>query len=203
MKIRQAEFSTTAVDPSGYPSDGLPEVALVGRSNVGKSSLINTLTGRKALARTSSAPGKTRTINFYRINNAFYLVDLPGYGYASVPLKERSAWKRMVERYFESRPAIKGVVVVLDCRRDPGPVETSLYLWLADLGKPVVTVTTKCDKLSRNRLSSRLALIRNSLPFDEPVVFSAANGQGKSSVGAKIAAMVTRTIPLDKDAKGD
>lgn len=190
MKIHDAEYIRSCVKPSQYPADGLPEVALVGRSNVGKSSLINTLAGKKRLAKTSSAPGKTRTINFYRFNRAFYLVDLPGYGFAKVPLAERLSWKVMIERYFEVRRTVKGVIVVLDSRRDPGPTESSLYMWLEGLKIPVLTVATKCDKLSRNKLSSRLSAIKKELPSSELVCFSAATGEGKVPVAKTIERMV-------------
>jgi GTP-binding protein len=190
MKIRYAEFTVSAVKPSQYPIDGLPEVALVGRSNVGKSSLINTLTGRKGLAKTSSAPGKTRTINFYKLNRAFYLVDLPGFGYAKAPLKERRLWKTMIERYFEGRKTLKGAVVILDPRRDVGPTESFLYQWLEGFSIPVITVQTKCDKLSRNRLSARIAAMKKILPSEELLLFSAATGEGKALLGRKISGLV-------------
>jgi GTP-binding protein len=190
MKIRYAEFTISAVKPSQYPTDGLPEVALVGRSNVGKSSLINTLTGRKGLARTSSAPGKTRTINFYKLNRAFYLVDLPGFGYAKVPLKERGLWKSMIERYFEGRKTLKGAVVILDPRRDVGPTESFLYQWLESFSIPVITVQTKCDKLSRNRLSARIAAMEKILSFEELILFSSTTGEGKDLLKRKIFELV-------------
>lgn len=190
MKIRHAEFISSSIEPSQYPTDGLPEIALVGRSNVGKSSLLNTLAGRKRLARTSSEPGKTRTINFYRFNGAFYLVDLPGYGFAKVPVSERLRWKSMIERYFHGRNTVKGVIMVVDPRRDPGPTETSLHEWLERLEIPVGAVSTKCDKLSRNRLSSRVSTIKKNLPFRELVCFSAATGEGKALVAKMIECMV-------------
>lgn len=190
MKIRHAEFVLSALKPFQYPSDGLPEIAIVGKSNVGKSSLINAVTGRRAIAKTSSTPGKTRAINFYRLNNAFYLVDLPGFGYASAPLSERRRWKSMIERYFEGRKTLGGVIVVLDPRRDPGPTEASLYRWLEGLNVPLITVQTKCDKLSRGRLSSRVAAIKKLLPFDNLVLFSAETGEGKALLAGKIGEMV-------------
>ncbi len=186
MKIHSAEFTVSAVAAAQYPSDGLPEIALVGRSNVGKSSMINRLVNRRNLAKTSSTPGKTRTINFYRINNAFYLVDLPGYGYAKVPVSERRAWKGVVERYFRSRRTLKAVVVVLDPRRDPGELEGSLYRWLAGLEVPVLTVLTKCDKLSANRLFNRMAAIKKELGLDEVLAFSSLTGRGKVDFLKKI-----------------
>jgi GTP-binding protein len=202
MKIRYAEFTRSAADPSEYPGDGLPEVVVVGRSNVGKSSLINALTGRKGLARTSSAPGKTRTINFYRLNRALYLVDLPGFGYAKASIAERRRWKSMIERYFEDRKTIEGVVVVLDPRRDPGTIETSLYRWLERLKIPVITVPTKCDKLSINRLSSRVAAIKKLVPIEELVLFSAATGEGKALLGRKIFELIKTNTSCKRPQKG-
>ena len=192
MKIKKAELAACAVETAQYPTGGLGEVALVGRSNVGKSSLINTLVTRKNLARTSSAPGKTRTVNFYLLNETFHLVDLPGFGYAKVPMAERRRWKEMVERYMGSREELRGVLVILDARREPGPVETELYRWLEVLDLPVVTVLTKCDKLSKNKLAKQLALIKRSLPFTEPVVFSAMTGEGKQHLGRLIYDMVRK-----------
>src|SRR5574340_597218 len=163
MKILTAEFVISAVRSAQYPKDGLPEVALIGRSNVGKSSLINTLVNRRHLAKTSSLPGKTRTINFYRINNGFYLVDLPGFGYANVPMAEKKAWEKMIGKYLEEREHLRAAVVILDPRREAGEEEESLYQWVERLNVPVATVFTKTDKLSANKLSSRVASIKKAI----------------------------------------
>lgn len=187
MKITSAEFVKSAVDISQCPRDGLPEIALIGRSNVGKSSLINAFVNRKGLAKTSSRPGKTCTINFYRINNRFYLVDLPGFGYSSVPLTVKKSWEKMIEGYFKGRAALCGAFVILDPRRDAGDVEERLYGWIEALGIPAVTVFTKADKLSRNQLTSRIAAIKKSIPVIDPVLFSAVTGQGKLLLGKKLA----------------
>lgn len=190
MRVRSAEFASSAVDRTQYPSDGLPEIALVGRSNVGKSSLINRFVNRRSLAKTSSAPGKTRTVNFYRINGSFYLVDLPGFGYARVPMSVKRSWEAMVGRYVEDRKPLKGFLVILDPRRDPGELEEMVYSWADGLGLPAETVFTKADKLSRNKLASRLAGLRKVLPVEDPVVFSASTGAGKEELGKTIEGML-------------
>ncbi len=186
MKIKKAEFAACAVAPDGYPKDNLPDIVLIGRSNVGKSSLINRLINRKGLAKTSSTPGKTRTINFYRINELFYLVDLPGYGYAKVPLSERRSWKSMIDEYFEERGSVAGGLVVLDIRRDPGEVELSLYEWFDSYGVGLTTVLTKADKFSANKKFSRTSSIRKALGIDDPVIFSAVSGDGKDELWKRI-----------------
>ncbi len=186
MKIKSSEFVKSAVSEKDFPRDGLPEIALIGRSNVGKSSLINTFINRKGLAKTSSTPGKTRTINFYLINNAFYLVDLPGHGYAKVPVSERRAWKLMIEDYIEGRPNLAGGIVILDIRRDPGEVESGLYGYFDELGLPLLTVLTKADKFSKNRRVKREAEIRRAIDIKSPVIFSATTGDGKDVLGARI-----------------
>jgi len=191
MKILTAEFVISAVRSAQYPKDGLPEVALIGRSNVGKSSLINTLVNRKHLAKTSSVPGKTRTINFYRINNGFYLVDLPGFGYANVPMAEKKAWEKMIGMYLEERENLCGAIVILDPRRDAGEDEESLYQWVERLNVPVVTVFTKTDKLSANKLSSRVASIKKAIPVGHPILFSSLTGHGRLQLLKKIDELVS------------
>ncbi|MDH4226994.1 MAG: ribosome biogenesis GTP-binding protein YihA/YsxC [Deltaproteobacteria bacterium] len=182
MKIKGAVFELSAVEPSTMPNDGLPEIAFAGRSNVGKSSLINTILGRKRLAITSSTPGKTRTVNFYLVNEAFRLVDLPGYGYAEVSKAERESWRRMIEMYFTERETLSLVISIIDIRRDIGDLEETLYAWLAKLDIPFAVVVTKCDKLSKNAAASRLAAIKRALRGTEPIAFSATTGFGKDKV---------------------
>ncbi len=193
MKISNAEFVISAVKGSQYPGDGLPEVALIGRSNAGKSSLINTLVNRRHLAKTSSEPGKTRTINFYRINNGFYLVDLPGFGYANVPFEEKKAWERMIGEYLEERESLCGVLIILDPRRDPGESEDHLYRWVESLDVRAITVFTKTDKLSKNRLSSRVASIKKAVHMDSPVLFSSLTGEGRIQLLKKIQELIGST----------
>lgn len=186
MKITSAEFVISAVNRSQYPKDGLPQVALVGRSNVGKSSLINKFVNRKGLAKTSSQPGKTQTINFYRINGEFYLVDFPGFGYASVPMALKKTWEKMMDDYFDDRPELKGVIVVLDLRREVGGYEEGLYGWLDRLGLKGVTVFTKSDKLSKNEMTSRAARLKKAFGLKDLVFFSSLTGDGKIELGKKI-----------------
>ena len=187
MRILSAEFVKSCVRKDELPRDGLPEIAFAGRSNVGKSTLINTITGRKKLAHTSSTPGKTRTINFYLINRMFYFVDLPGYGYARVSKKERLMWQKMIEGYMENRAVLRGVVVLIDVRREPDELEHTLYDYLVHVGKPVITVLTKVDKLPRGQLSQRVASIRRTLGVERVITFSARTGEGRAELLRAIA----------------
>lgn len=191
MKITSAEFITSAVAEPGWPKDALPEIALIGRSNVGKSSLINSLTLRKGLAKTSSTPGKTRTINFYAINMEFRLVDLPGFGYAKVSHEERRSWEGMIGEYLSERRNLKGAFLILDPRRDAGEAELKLCDWIEGFGIPVTTVFTKIDKLSSNQLSSRLKVLKKVIPAHGAVLFSATTGAGKLDLGKKIFEMLS------------
>ncbi len=179
MRITSAEFILSAVLPSHFPEDNLPDIALVGRSNVGKSSLINTITNRKALAKPSSSPGKTRTMNFYRINNEFYIVDLPGYGFARVSKNEKKSWKQMIEGYFEARKNIKAVLIILDVRHKPSKEDIMVFEWLADIGIPIIPVITKIDKVSRNNLSRHIKAIKDTIHSNEFILFSAVTKDGR------------------------
>ncbi|OGP16820.1 MAG: hypothetical protein A2V21_305685 [Deltaproteobacteria bacterium GWC2_55_46] len=190
MRVAKAEYIASAVKLEQCPAAGAPEVVLIGRSNVGKSSLINSFVNRKGLAKTSSQPGKTRTINFYRVNGDFFLVDLPGFGYAKVSLEERKSWKRMTEEYFRKRGSIKGALFILDPRRDVGEEEGNVLEWLNGHGIPCTVVFTKVDKLSRNQLSSRLSGIKKTVDLGSPVLFSATTGEGKAALGRKIQEML-------------
>jgi GTP-binding protein len=180
LKITSATFETSATAPDQYPAAAMPEIAFAGRSNVGKSSLINTLVNRRHLVKTSATPGKTRLINFFTINNSFYFVDLPGYGYAKVSIKERKKWGPMVESYLSSRSTLKGVVLLQDIRRMPGSEEVQLLEFLEDMSIPIIVVLTKADKFSRNKQTTQGRLIRRQLHLkeDEVVFFSSKNRQG-------------------------
>lgn len=185
MKIRSAVFELGAVKPVQWPTDGLPEVAFIGRSNVGKSSLINKLLGRKSLARVSGTPGKTRETNFYRINEKFRLVDLPGYGYATVSKSERTRFQKMLETYLTERTVLRRVVQLMDIRHPPSAMDVAVHEWLLALDAPVVIVATKSDKLSKSAITKSLSMIRQTLSTPaELIATSAETGAGIAEVWA-------------------
>jgi GTP-binding protein len=184
MKIISAEFVKSATKPSEYPQGDFPEVAFAGKSNVGKSSLINALVNRKNLARTSSSPGRTQIINFFRVNGKISLVDLPGYGYAKAPLQVREKWKPMVESYLQTRKEIRLVILILDARRGASPDDLALMDWLDYHQIPSLVVLTKADKLSQiERARQKRALTQNSLLAEKSqAFFSAVTGEGREEV---------------------
>lgn len=188
MKVTSAEFITSAVKRSDYPEELLPEVAFAGRSNVGKSSLINTLVNRKHLVRTSSSPGRTQTLNFFRINNQVNFVDLPGYGFAKVPLKVKAQWKTMVESYLKYRATLQLVIILLDIRRTPSSDDASLMRWLENFGISFLIVLTKTDKLSQNKCSAQQKIIQEFLLLkkEEVVCFSAVTRKGRQEILKRI-----------------
>jgi GTP-binding protein len=189
MKILSAEFVLSAKEPAHYPPARLPEIAFAGRSNVGKSSLINTLLNRKKLARTSNTPGRTQEINFFLVNERFAFVDLPGYGYAKVPEAIRKRWGPMVETYLRERDTLRLVVVILDVRRDPSEEDLQLMEWLQFYGIPFLICLTKADKVSRNEFVNRRRLIGKGLrisPEPELIAFSAKTGEGKEHLWREI-----------------
>ncbi|MCL6631594.1 MAG: ribosome biogenesis GTP-binding protein YihA/YsxC [Alicyclobacillus herbarius] len=163
MKIRSLAFELSAVRPAQWPADGLPEFAFVGRSNVGKSSLLNRLLGRKNLARVSSKPGKTQQINFYRVNDKFRFADLPGYGYAAVSKGERAAFQRMIHTYLSQRDPLVRVLHLVDIRHEPSRDDLAMHHWLLDIGVPVLIVATKADKVKRAELHQAPARIAKQL----------------------------------------
>ena len=188
MKVLSAEFVKSATKPSEYPLGNLPEVAIAGKSNVGKSSLINTLVSRKNLAKTSSQPGRTQTINFFRVNEKLSLVDLPGYGFAKAPLEVRKAWKPMVETYLQTREAIRLVILILDSRRGPSSDDSTLLDWLEYHEIPALIVLTKADKLSQfERARQKKGLAAMPLLQGRTLLFfSALTGEGKDEVWSLI-----------------
>ena len=192
MDVHQAVFIKSAAKPKDYPPPGLPEVAFVGRSNVGKSSLINVLANRKGLVRTSSTPGRTQLINFFDINGLLTLVDLPGYGYAKAPPELRKQWGPMMEAYLSRRESLKTVVLILDIRRIPSDGDLQMLKWLETYGIPPVIVLTKCDKLSKNEQARQRKLIAEAIQrtTDTLLSFSALSRDGRDAVWARILEML-------------
>ena len=170
-----AEFVKSAVSPEQFPADGLPEVAFLGRSNVGKSSLINALTGQRGLAFTSNTPGRTQAINFYRIEGNQYFVDLPGYGYAKVPVAAKNEWAKLIDQYLRERDTLRLSFLILDARRGWMEKDLDLKAWLEDRGLPYIVVASKIDKLSKTEQQKVLTAIRQHA---EPLPFSAVTGRG-------------------------
>jgi len=182
MKVHNAEIVISAVSPKQYPETDLPEIALAGRSNVGKSSFINTLIDRKNLARTSGKPGKTQTLNFYLIENALHFVDVPGYGYAKVSKTERAKWGEMIETYITSRKQLRAVVSLVDVRHDPSREDIQMYEFLKYYGIPVIVVATKADKIPRGKWNKHTSAIKKKLDFDPNdtfILFSSETKMGK------------------------
>ena len=187
MKIKSAELETVCGITSRLPENTLPEVAFAGKSNVGKSSLINGLLNRKNLARTSSQPGKTQTINFYNVNGALYFVDLPGYGYASAAKEIREKWGRMIERYLHSSKQLRAVFLLLDIRHAPSANDCQMYDWILSQGYRPIIIATKLDKINRSQIQKQIKLLRETLKADKetPVLpFSALNKQGRDEIYA-------------------
>lgn len=185
MHIKTATFVKSGTKPEHYPPEEQPEIAFAGRSNVGKSSLINVLVNRKSLVRTSSTPGRTQLINFFEINGGeFTLVDLPGYGFAKVPLAVKAQWRPMMETYLASRGSLKGVVLILDIRRTPSDEDRQMLDWLRSYDIPPLLVVTKCDKVSKNEKARQAAVIAAALGVsrEELSFFSALSREGKDEI---------------------
>lgn len=180
-RILQAEFVTSAANPSGYPADGLPWCAMVGKSNVGKSSLINSLSNNRKLARISAQPGKTRLVNFYLMNQSFYLVDLPGYGFARVSKEEQRKWGPMMQEFFARAAPLSVITLIVDIRHDPTAEDMQMASWIRHYNIPVILAASKADKLGKTRRKPQCAQIRSKLgfPADTPMApYSAVSGQG-------------------------
>ena len=193
MVVRSAELETVCGIKSSFPETGMCELAFSGKSNVGKSSLINTLLNRKNLARTSSNPGKTQTVNYYKINGQFYFVDLPGYGYASVSVAVKEKWGKMVERYLDTSAGLSAVFLLIDIRHEPSKNDVQMYEWIKSKGFRPVIIATKADKIKRSKLAAQASLIKKSLGLTAEDIFipySSQTRQGRDEVWAVIEEIV-------------
>ena len=182
MEIKKSELSAIGTNFSHYPTDGKAEIAFAGKSNVGKSTLINAMLGRRALARTSSQPGKTRTINFYGVNESFYVVDLPGYGYAKAAKTEIAKWGKMIEDYLQNRETLRAIVLLIDIRHEPGANDKMMYDWLRHYGYDIIIAATKSDKINRSQIPKQLSVIRKSLAMSEKDILIPFSGEKKTGV---------------------
>jgi len=193
VKVTSAEFLKAAVDRKGWPKDGLPQVAFAGRSNVGKSSLINNLVNRKGLVKTSGTPGKTREINFFTINGGFYFVDLPGFGYARVPGKVQSDWGPMIEEYLLGSRELKLVVFLLDIRHEPGNHDMVMNRYLKENNIPAAYVATKADKISRGNRMKNIGVMARALGIapGDIIEYSTQTGEGKTRLWERIGSSIT------------
>ena len=201
MVIKNAVLDIVCGVTSTLPDTGMPEVAFAGKSNVGKSSLINGLMNRKALARTSAQPGKTQTINFYKINDEMFLVDLPGYGYAKVTPAEKEKWGKMIERYLHTSQTLKAVFLLIDIRHDPSANDKLMYDWIVNNGYNPIIIATKLDKLKRSQVQKNIKAIKDGLklrPGSKIIPFSAETKQGKDEIWALMDEL-TGAVPAATD----
>ncbi|SNB46993.1 ribosome biogenesis GTP-binding protein YihA/YsxC [Geobacter sp. DSM 9736] len=195
MEIRSTKFVKSAVQPAHYPPGDLPEIAFAGKSNVGKSSLINVLVNRKNLVRTSGTPGRTQLINFFEVNEQFMLVDLPGYGFAKVPFAIKAQWGPMIERYLSGRSLLRAVVLILDIRRVPSDEDRQMLAWLQAYHVPALIVVTKCDKVSKNERARQAGVISRAMgvPGDSLLYFSALTKEGKERIWQELEGTLFRS----------
>jgi GTP-binding protein len=203
MVIKNVSLETVIGITSKVPQNNLPEVAFAGKSNVGKSSLINALMNRKALARTSAQPGKTQTINFYNINDELYFVDLPGYGYAKVNQQEKEKWGKMIERYLRQSKVLKAVFLLVDIRHDPSANDRQMYEWILANGFHPIIIATKADKINKSQLNKQIMAIKTGLQVDRDTIvipFSAQTKQGREEIYEVIDSIILNNIP---DTTGD
>ena len=206
MKIKNVSLDIVCGVTSTLPQTGRLEVAFAGKSNVGKSSLINGLMNRKALARTSSEPGKTQTINFYNVNDVMYLVDLPGYGFARVSKEESARWGRMIEKYLHTSQDLKAVCLLVDIRHAPGANDKMMYQWIVDSGFKPIIIATKLDKIKRSQVQKQLKLIRTTLevlPDTLMIPFSSQTKQGRDEIWAVIDEFLTEEAPAEVEEDGN
>lgn len=202
MKVNSSDFIISAVGPDQYPDDGLPEIALAGRSNVGKSSLINKMINRKNLARTSSTPGKTQHMNYYLINELMYFVDFPGYGYAKVSKTQRASWGKMVEKYMSERETLRLVLLIVDLRHPPSANDKMMFDWLKHYDLPMCVVATKADKIPKTRWDKHIKIMKQGLgvlPGDNFIPFSAEIGLGKDALWELVDGYI---VPDAEEASG-
>jgi len=196
MVIKNVGLETVCGITSKIPENTLPEVAFAGKSNVGKSSLINALMNRKSLARTSSQPGKTQTINFYNVNDEIYFVDLPGYGYAKVSQEMKAKWGKMIENYLKKSKQLKMVFLLIDIRHEPSENDRTMYKWVRDVGFQPVIIATKLDKINRSQTQKQVKLIKDGLKASKDTVvipFSAETKQGRDEIYALLDQLIEET----------
>ena len=206
MKIKNVSLDIVCGVTSTLPQTGRLEVAFAGKSNVGKSSLINGLMNRKALARTSSEPGKNQTINFYNVNDVMYLVDLAGYGFARVSKEESARWGRMIEKYLHTSQDLKAVFLLVDIRHAPGANDKMMYQWIVDSGFKPIIIATKLDKIKRSQVQKQLKLIRTTLevlPDTLMIPFSSQTKQGRDEIWAVIDEFLTEEAPAEVEEDGN
>ena len=203
MVIKNVNLETVCGVTSKLPENAYPEVAFAGKSNVGKSSLINALMNRKSLARTSAQPGKTQTINFYNINDAMYLVDLPGYGYAKVSEAEKEKWGKMIERYLQTSKKLKAVFLLIDIRHDPSANDRQMYEWMVYQGYAPIIIATKLDKIKRSQVQKQVKAIRVGLNVEPGTIiipFSAETKQGRDEIWELVDSFVLPQEEVSDDA---
>ena len=204
MVIKNVELETVCGITSKIPDNTLPEIAFAGKSNVGKSSLINALMNRKSLARTSSSPGKTQTINFYNINSEMYLVDLPGYGYAKVSEAEKAKWGKMIENYLHTSKQLRAVFLLIDIRHEPGKNDKTMYDWIVSQGYQPIIIATKLDNLKRSQVQKAIKVVRTGLGLkgsDIVIPFSAETKQGREEIYALMDEIIADHTEIENEAQ--
>ncbi len=204
MVIRSINLETVCGVTSTLPENEKPEVAFAGKSNVGKSSLINALMNRKSYARISATPGKTQTINFYNINDELYLVDLPGYGYAKVSEKEKERWGRMIEKYLHSSKQLGAVFLLIDIRHDPSANDRMMYRWIVEQGYEPIIIATKLDKIKRSQIQKHVKMLKDGLglvPGTSVIPFSSVTKQGRDEIWEMIEQSCTQTAEVGQDGE--
>lgn len=202
LVIRSLEFIGPMAEAGGWrPESTLPEVGFAGRSNVGKSSLLNKLVRRKAFARVSNTPGRTREINFFKVNNTFVLADLPGYGYARISKERKAAWRPLIEGFLRDNPQLRGVVLLLDARHDPTDDDRHMLDFLADVGVPTLVVLTKIDKLRTREREDRIPALCAAMGIDEDqlIAFSARTGEGRDALAEAVMSLVTAPVDAEPE----